>query len=540
MSEQQRELVSIAYIKEIQRQKYKIYRKNPMLWVKDILGENPADFEWTLHGGYDNHTWDGSVNPISEAWKCIANKQWACLSAATGTAKTYSAARMMLWFLDCFENSMIITSAPKESQLRLNLWSEISKLVPKFREARPFLKSNDLMLYAEGMRENSTFQKSWLALGFVAGIGAGEDSATKAQGFHRENMLIICEEASGMDGAIMTAFKNTSTASNNIILALGNPDSEDDELGKFSKLPNVKSFRVSAYDYPNVVLNKEIYAGAVSQASIDRRRAEYGEDAPLFLSRVRGITPSGSEDDLIKGEWIDACDMTHPKYVSTPVASFNAVGIDVANSENGDKACLAWIQSGVVVDVHEFRCPNASYLAYNIEMTDLELIENDFENYNTRKISEMKVRADCIGVDAVGVGTATLQTLRNRKIEAAGLHGGEWKEIIPLDAEKKQLYSFANLRSQMYYQLREDVRNNKIAFNIPDKSIMAKIRAELKQPRFKLRGGNIAIEPKDDIIKRHGKSPNMADAIAYANWISKGYRMKKIDLPFGFGKLEGA
>ena len=31
------------------------------------------------------------------------------------------------------------------------------------------------------------------------------------------------------------------------------------------------------------------------------------------------------------------------------------------------------------------------------------------------------------------------------------------------------------------------------------------------------------------------RSPNLADAIAYANWMSKGYRVQKVNLPFAFG-----
>ena len=538
MSEIEIESLKSVLFKELRDFKYARYKRDPMCWVQEILDEDPASFAWSLHGkDYKKHTWDGSENPLSESWNCLANREWACLSAATGTAKTYTAARMMLWFLDCFENSLVITSAPKESQLKLNLWSEISRLIPKFKEVRPYLKNNDLKLFTEGMKPNSRFNESWLALGFVAGIGAGEDSATKAQGFHRENMLIICEEASGIDPAIMTAFKNTCTGSNNLILALGNPDSEDDELGKFSRLENVKSFRVSAYDHPNVVLNKEIYAGAVSRISIERRRTEYGEDNPLFQSRVRGMTPSGSEDTLIKGEWINACDMNHKDYYYNEVGSFNAVGVDVANSENGDMAALCWIKEGVIVEVQEFKCPNATHLAYNLVFTDAELMEKKYTNYYTNKMRTMHVRKDCVGVDAVGVGVATINALLDERKEPIALSGGEWKDVIPLDNEKKPMYSFVNLRSQMYYQLREDLRHGNLAFNIKDAAMMDKIRKELKQPRFKLKPNGVAIEAKEDIIKRHGKSPNIADAIAYANWVSKGYRLKKSDMPILFGSV---
>jgi hypothetical protein len=61
------------------------------------------------------------------------------------------------------------------------------------------------------------------------------------------------------------------------------------------------------------------------------------------------------------------------------------------------------------------------------------------------------------------------------------------------------------------------------------------IKRELTVSKFKRSPGTIAIEAKDDIIKRLGKSPNVADAIVYANWVRKGYRVPVGGLPMMFG-----
>ena len=57
------------------------------------------------------------------------------------------------------------------------------------------------------------YTSSWQAVGFVAGVKAGEDSATKAQGFHRKDMLIVMEECAGMPDEIMTSLQLTHTLS---------------------------------------------------------------------------------------------------------------------------------------------------------------------------------------------------------------------------------------------------------------------------------------------------------------------------------------
>jgi hypothetical protein len=108
-------------------------------------------------------------------------------------------ARAVFWFLDCFYNSLVIISAPKEAQLKLQSFKEISMCFNRFRKLRPNAQITNLNVKVDSRRsESEDLSQSWQAIGFVSGIKAGEESATKAQGFHAENMLIILEEAAGM------------------------------------------------------------------------------------------------------------------------------------------------------------------------------------------------------------------------------------------------------------------------------------------------------------------------------------------------------
>lgn len=541
---------------QLRRQKYKNYRLDPLLWAEEVLGESRANFEWSLHGeAYEHHIWDGSKDPLSNAWRTITNpkeslhiegveipKNWVAVSAATGTSKTYWAARLAMWYLDCFENCLIVTSAPKESQLSINLWSELSRIKGKLKKVRPYLQDNKLRYRAEGNSPHEIDTKeSHEMIGFVAGVAAGEDSATKAQGFHRENMLIICEEMAGMNPAIVKAFINTCTASTNIIVGLGNPDSEHDELHKFSLMARVQPFRISALDFPNVVLKKEIYPGAASVISIAARKQDFGEDSPMYKSRVRGITPSDSTDSVVQGLWIDECDKYSKRFHNKPhVNARNGVGVDVARSETGDMAALAWFDGNRLFNVQEFQCPSVTHLAYNLIWSDAQLISKGFKNHNTLKIKDWLITGNQIGVDVVGVGVGTVDTLIDEGYaDVQGLSGGQWNEAIPMEKDKegkeKPKYNFSALRTQMYWEFREDLRLNNIILDIPDRNMFEHIKRELTISKFKRSPGTIAIEAKDDIIKRLGKSPNVADAIVYANWVRKGYRVPAGGLPMIFG-----
>lgn len=545
-----------ALKQEILMLKREKWRIDPMYWISDRLGEDPKGFQWSAHEGYEGHSWDGDVDPLVAAWKILGNsyKEYSQtgnppryrkvgIEAATGTSKTYWLARLVFWFLDCFENSLVVTSAPKQDQLKLGLWAEIGMLMPKVKRLRKHSKMYKLRLAMDestGNLEQSEIGlddaqnlDAWQAVGFVAGVGAEEQSANKARGFHRKNMLIILEECTGMPQPIITAFQNTSTGNMNFIVAVGNPDNEHDPLHRFCEQKNVMNFRISALDYPNIVLNKEIFPGAVTWASVNDRKDVYGEGSPLYQAMVRGISPAQSEDSLIKREWVEQC--LRKVFPEEEKSGYNAVGVDVANSESGDKAALAWGVRNCLTLLHEFQCPNATHLAYNLLFSDSELKQQEMHVYKTAKIKDYNIYPDAIGVDAVGVGVATVNAFLDEGMEVQPLHGGSWEEGIPKYDEgklkDKPMYRFNNLRSQMYWEAREDLRKGLISIDLEDKTMEAQLIKELCIPKYDTNHAHIAIESKEFIKKRLGQSPNVMDAFVYWNWTRKGYRIKRFTLP---------
>ena len=175
-----------ALLANIQKVRNERYRKDPLYWLEHRFGEDPKGFEWSVIPGYENHTWDGSMDPLANAWRELAKGNWVGIEAGTGTSKTYWLSRLVFWYLDCYEDSLVVTSAPKQEQLKLHLWSEIGKAMRKFKALRPDCNHLNLKLKVQGGDdEEDDFTDSWMAVGFVAGTGADEKSATKAQGFHR-------------------------------------------------------------------------------------------------------------------------------------------------------------------------------------------------------------------------------------------------------------------------------------------------------------------------------------------------------------------
>lgn len=88
-------------------------RKDPLFWYAHRYGKPVTDIKWSAHQGYERHIWDGTKDPILTAWTALAEGKWAAISSGTGLGKSHDAASIVLWFLDCYENAFVITTAPQ-------------------------------------------------------------------------------------------------------------------------------------------------------------------------------------------------------------------------------------------------------------------------------------------------------------------------------------------------------------------------------------------------------------------------------------------
>ena len=473
------------------------YRNAPWHWMSDRLGIPLETIDWSLFPAYRKHKWDGTENPLMEMLKGLVNWEWVGVESATACSKTFLGAATALWFLECFPNSIVVTTAPKSTQLELHIWKEIGKLHKKFN--RGYLDSLTLRM-TKSKQGKKEFE--WSVVGFVAGTKADKEVEDKAQGFHAEHMLIIFEETPGIPRSIINTFKLTSQAPHNLILALGNPNHHLDQLHQFCKLPRVKHIRISGLDYPNVVLDKpSIIPGGKSRRGIQDILDDVGSvEAPRYLSRVRGISPAQTIDSLINVQWcyeaVERDDNAVPK-------GLYAEGVDVADSETGDMAAIAFGKGAVLIQVDAFKCPDANQLG------KMQVYQH---------IKDYKINPKHVGIDGVGVGAGTINALKEMSIIVYNLKGGA--KPIP---EPGSAYTFKNLRSQMWWELREDLRKGRICLPNDEELI-----SDLCSPNYKVNDKEIIVESKDDIKKRLGRSPNKGDAAVYWNWARKDKRKSKL------------
>lgn len=490
------------------------YADDPVGWAVDVLGIPAATIRWSLNPGYARHVWDGTPDPLVALAEGLARGEDVGVESGTGTGKTFTVGWLVLWYAATRKPALVVTTAPKEDQLTLQLWKEVGGHWRRFKRAYPSVTTVKLRVRMDPDAPDDDLDAiaddAWAIVGYPCGVEANQESATRAQGFHSAHMLVVTEETPGVPKPVMTAFRNTTTGTRNVRLSVGNPDNQHDSLHEFCLEPGVRHVRISALDHPNVVTGEDVIPGAASPRSVARLADLYGTDSPMYESRVRGISPAQSADALIQWAWLEAAAERHAAGVRGTQAGPPALGVDVAQSEAGDKAALAFGRGARLVGVKGFACRNATQLGRDVHA---RMVRDGIDPWH-------------VGVDPVGVGAATVNALDEltapspRRVQH--LNGG----AAPMagigraanEAEQDWLpdaNTFANLRAQMWWALREDLRTGRV--DLPKDEALWR---QLTLPTAVVKNGRTVVESKLDIRKRTGgKSPDEADAVVYWNWV---------------------
>jgi hypothetical protein len=234
---------------------------------------------------------------------------------------------------------------------------------------------------------------------------------------HAEHMMLVYEETPGIPVPVLEAGENTATAPHNIRLAVGNPDHQLDALHLFGHdqfgavRPGVKRADLGArspeprHQRPE----RRPRRGVVEVRAAPAREVRRGARASTSRASA-GISPAEALDALIKLEWVQAAQKRWLDESQRAVltAGKRALGVDVANSEDGDEGAIARGKGSFCFEVEAFPCPNANDLGFRVHL----------------EMNEQQIEPENVGVDSVGVGVGTVNELRKRDKWIRALNGG--------------------------------------------------------------------------------------------------------------------
>jgi hypothetical protein len=265
------------------------------------------------------------------------HRHTACTSGQ-GTGKSYDVAAIVLWFVACNEDSVVITTSASWELVENTLWREIRHLYANAK----------IRLGGKLLQTQLDFGEKW----FV--IGLSTTDPTKFQGKHAKRVLIVIDEATGVPGFIFEAAEAMAVGSQDRILATANPTDPacafKDEIEPPDGRPSIwNRIVISCENHPNVLLRKQIIPGAVTWEWVEEKKMQWGEDSPMYDARVRGIY--STKLGRLFPDWNEARHVYDPAFQQIPDWWCHWIAIDWGFAHNSAVLFFAW--DGATIYVYD-------------------------------------------------------------------------------------------------------------------------------------------------------------------------------------------
>jgi phage terminase large subunit len=310
---------------ELSEQEKSFVRKtlnNPVLFANHILGVS---------------LWERELEIVQS----IRTQRRTAVKACHSVGKTFTLAVAALWWLARYPEGVVLTTSSTMRQVSTQLWLEIHRLADHAKVRYPPLKSSELTF-----RDERNF-----ALGFSI------NHAINFQGYHAPQLLIIADEAPGIEPGIFDAIAGIMAGGQVHIVMAGNPtvpsgpffDAFNRERGLW------KCLSIDAFDSPNLAgldLERLLAMDPAEGGPLDdnpfpqlaTRRWVFEQykawwhgnesSSPQWLSRVLARFPEQSDRALFKLKWLErARERTLQNPVTDTGSGPLVAGVDVGGGE---------------------------------------------------------------------------------------------------------------------------------------------------------------------------------------------------------------
>jgi phage terminase large subunit len=425
------------------------------------------------------------------------------VKACHASSKTFTAALAVLWFLAKYQEVVVVTTAPTWGQVERLLWGEVHSFLAK--STYPFPIANLTKIQFPGGAKR-------LAYGLATSV-TKSDEGVKFQGIHAEHVLIILDEAPGVEAKIWEAIEGARAGGNVRILAIGNPTISS---GPFhdaftDNRSGWKTYTISAFDTPNLKgtyfldqlgeskrLGKKV-PGDLLEATdeeldintlpylttrrwVQEKYYEWGPGHPLWESRVLGNFPKQSPDALMSLTWLEEAGASQ----GIGVGKIKA-GLDVAGPGE-DESSLTVRRGGEIILHKQWN--------YSDPRGDIVICLRNLQE-------RLKENIENINIDSIGIGWGICQHLKDMGFPVTPINVCE----ISNDGDK-----YFNLKAEFYWGLRLRFQAGEIS-GLSDEKTVGQLAGIRYKPTSK---GQIQIESKEDAAKRGMRSPDRAESIMLA------------------------
>lgn len=436
-----------------------------------------------------------------------------------------------------FRAAKVINTGPTDRQVKFIMMKEVkaryngsvlpilaNKGYPTGRLTSDGIRM-DVPEYLKGKPEAADYE-NWFMLAFK-----GDDHNTEAwTGFHSDNIFIAVTEASRMSKNVTEGIYGCLQGLSSKLLLVWNPNNCSGEAYSSQTSPQYKFFRLSAMTAPNVVNGLKAHKGEITQKEYESNRipgqvdfewvdemvnkrgwtlqipkkevdpskhdfewlGKYYRPQEVFKIKVLAVPPDNPEGKLIPLNWIEAAMERWEEYVKENGESSTGgrIAVDVAG-EGVDTSVLARRDNNFI-----------TLRTLGVKEPDLAPIE----------IAEqiLKEQFDSCLVDSIGEGRGAYAVAKKKNDKVYQFKSSYSGKGI---TDETGTMKFKNARAYSFWALRDALN----PIFEPDLMLPPddELKAELAEIEYIIDDKGICkIEPKEDLKKRLGASPDKADTVS--------------------------
>lgn len=436
-------------------------REDPFLFFREVLGLGLVTLDQT------------------RVVESVVKHRRTAAPSGHGVGKTLIAAAIALWFLFTRFGAKVITTAPTWFQVEMLLWREINRL---YTGARIPLGGNPTKTQID-------LGSEWFA------VGLSTDEPTRFQGIHAPAVLVIFDEATGVDPGIWDSSEGIAVSPDDRFLALGNPTDPSSRFKSVCDAGDWNVVEISSENHPNVLERRIVIPGAATCEWVQERLVKYGgRDSDEYRFRVLGKWPKAGSNVLIPTSLVDEATARWIEPSGRP----DAAGCDVARYG---------MDETVIVAIHEGGHP---------ARPETRQGQNTMETAGQLR----SLNARRTHVDDTGLGGGVTDRLVEQEFPVEAENFGEKAR----DEER-----FVNRRTELWWGARDALVTGLVSVP-PDPTLVA----DLTSVRYSFDSrGRVKLESKDDVKKRLKRSPDRGDAfvLAVAAFVDQNHRIDLPDFP---------
>lgn len=414
-----------------------------------------------------------------EALEALSSHDRVAFVASKGVGKSFLEAVAGFWWLVTRRKAQVICTSITASNLRSGLWKELDGLYSSSELLRHLFDKNSERIARRTMPGQWFMEtRSWRDR-----VDPVEQAQALA-GLHGPAMMWLGDEAGSYgqaivaSGSAMMANVVPGSGREGKMLLGGNPTDPKGPLGDISRDPESwKVIRING-DPDNQNRSRRI-----SEEWARKEIAKHGRENPWVRVSVLGEFPEAGFKNLLGPDDIDKA---KKRFYNEPefMYSQKRLGVDVALG--GDDATVICVRQGL-------RCGQF-----------VEMRTDDPDKIADRVVKAVeRSGAEVVYVDKTGLGVSVFHALKVRKVKVVGVDNAQ----SPTDPR------YLNSRAEQWFNLAEWVKDGgwlPIGYEALEKDLMA--------PEYTYKTVSkqtvMMIQPKEEIKKILGRSPDYGDALA--------------------------